>query len=67
MKVYLIKDEDFEDLKRRIELHYRKRAESRNEPWNTSFTHDDPRGKSQYDHFKGTWYEVVRWTQEHSK
>jgi hypothetical protein len=65
MRVFLLKSEDFDDLKRRIELHYMKRAEAKRELWNSSFAHDDPRGKSQFDMFKETWFEVVRWTQEH--
>jgi hypothetical protein len=45
MRVFLLKSEDFDDLKRRIELHYMKRAEAKRELWNSSFAHDDPRGK----------------------
>jgi hypothetical protein len=65
MKVFMLKEEDFADLERRVELHYMKRAEHADQPWNTSFRHDDPRGRSVYDQFKSTWFEVCRWTQEH--
>lgn len=60
-KVYLMKDEDFADLARRIELHYRKRAEAADQPWATSFSNSDPRGVSIYDQFKATWLELCRW------
>ena len=64
MKVYLLKDEDFADLARRIELEYRKRCEDAGQPWATSFQHDDPRGMSIYDQFKLTWFHLCRWASE---
>lgn len=64
MKAYILKDEDFADLARRIELHYRERAERENQPWGTSFMRDDPRGTSIYDQFKSTWLELCRWAGE---
>jgi hypothetical protein len=61
MKAYILKDSDFEELEMKIELHYRKRCENASQPWSTSFAHDDPRGKSIYDQFRGTWYELQVW------
>ena len=65
MKVYQLKDEDFANLARRVELHYRKRATDARQPWETSFMAEDPRGISIYDQFKGTWLELLRWCDEH--
>jgi len=65
VKVYILKDEDLADLARRIELHYRKRAEREDQPWGTTFLPEDPRGISIYDQFKGTWYELCRWADSH--
>ncbi len=65
MKVYILKDEDFASLARSIELHYRQRAEAAGQPWATSFAVDDPRGESIYDQFKGTWFELCRWSGAH--
>ena len=66
-KAFILVEADFERLKEKIELHYRKRAEAAQQPWATSFMHDDPRGKSIYDQFKTTWYEICRWTSEVQK
>ena len=63
MKVYMLKDENLADLARRVELHYRKRAERESQPWATSFRPDDPRGDSVYDQFKSTWYELCKWAE----
>ena len=65
MKVYILKDNDFADLARSIELHYRERAQDAGQPWDTSFTADDPRGKSIYDQFRSTWYEMCQWARSH--
>lgn len=65
MKAYIMKDEDFADLARRIELHYMQRAQKENQPWNTSFSPSDPRGRSVYDQFKATWLELCRWADSH--
>lgn len=63
-RVYILKDSDFADLARRIELNYRNRAEANNQPWATSFRADDPRGVSIYDQFRETWFDLCRWTKE---
>lgn len=60
-KVYILRDSDFADLARRIELNYRNRAEINNQPWATSFRADDPRGVSIYDQFRQTWFDLCRW------
>jgi hypothetical protein len=65
MKVHILKDEDFADLRRRIELNYLNRAERAGQPWNTSFMTDDPRGVSISDQFRSTSMELIRWMNEH--
>ena len=63
-RVYSLRDSDCADLARRIELNYRKRAETYNQPWATSFRSDDPRGTSIYDQFRQTWFDLCRWATE---